>query len=531
MVALPMIYPAACASALWRASAAGDLDGALRGVRARDALLPHRSRRSTDFVGGRQDRAPRRGVIASPEVRSPLLPLDGSPPRRGTGRAVGDARRTHSTGRRRARDRRRSGNRPSDRARARGRRAARWRVCSGAGSGQTRSPRRSRRRAVERTPCACDVGEPGRSSRRPCGSVPSALGGLDTVVNNAGDQHSAARSRMPRRATSTPCSASTSAARCSSARRRRPADGERGAAASSTSPRGSGARRCPVFVAYSATKAAVLSLTRGAALELAPHGHHRQRRLPRQRLDRHLDECRRRRDDARTMQRPASLFEASVAGSRSRAASTSTEVARRRRLPRRRQRAQHHGRGASTCPAVCTEEESWKRPLEHRRRPSTLPGRSTVGEQRVSGCGDGRWPPRPTSLRRSSSWRSDRRRRSSPGRTATTASGRRLTGPYDLGPPGTARPRPRAPRGGRRCDVLRPRAACDLAGVTGEVEHRRRYELGLAAGRRAGRSRSPSRSSRGSRSLERRRRYDHRVLGRRTAASRPAPVSDWRPAT
>ncbi len=74
MVALPMIYPKV-ASELWRAWLAGDVTAADAAYR-RATHFVHIALGATDYVQVIKLVLHRRGIIASPEVRLPLLPLN-----------------------------------------------------------------------------------------------------------------------------------------------------------------------------------------------------------------------------------------------------------------------------------------------------------------------------------------------------------------------------------------------------------------------------------------------------------------------
>jgi 4-hydroxy-tetrahydrodipicolinate synthase len=76
MVALPCVYPER-ADALWRAFACGDLEAASEEYRRVSHFL-HVALGGTDYVSVIKAVLHHRGVIASPEVRLPLLPLSGA---------------------------------------------------------------------------------------------------------------------------------------------------------------------------------------------------------------------------------------------------------------------------------------------------------------------------------------------------------------------------------------------------------------------------------------------------------------------
>lgn len=75
MVALPMIYPS-IASDIWSALGRGDVDGAFAAYSRATPFL-HVSLGAPDFVGVIKTVLHHRGVIASPELRLPLLSPDG----------------------------------------------------------------------------------------------------------------------------------------------------------------------------------------------------------------------------------------------------------------------------------------------------------------------------------------------------------------------------------------------------------------------------------------------------------------------
>jgi dihydrodipicolinate synthase/N-acetylneuraminate lyase len=72
MVALPMIYPE-CASALWEALQGGDETAAFT-TYAQATRFFHVALGASDYVASLKTVLHHRGVIASPEVRLPLLP-------------------------------------------------------------------------------------------------------------------------------------------------------------------------------------------------------------------------------------------------------------------------------------------------------------------------------------------------------------------------------------------------------------------------------------------------------------------------
>jgi dihydrodipicolinate synthase/N-acetylneuraminate lyase len=74
MVGLPMIYPER-AAALWEAFQAGDEERALEEYR-RVATFLHIALGAPDYVAVIKEVLHHRGVIASPELRLPLVPLD-----------------------------------------------------------------------------------------------------------------------------------------------------------------------------------------------------------------------------------------------------------------------------------------------------------------------------------------------------------------------------------------------------------------------------------------------------------------------